>query len=236
VSMGSAAASGGYYVAVAGKPIFANQSTITGSIGIFYGKVDVSQLLKTLGVGSDAFRSSPRADAESLFRPFTDDEREELGHKVKQFYDLFVGRVAEGRKMKPEAVDAIGRGKVWTGEQARDNGLVDRLGGLREALAEAQKQASIGGDYSLEELPVEDDSLLGFLLNLLGINVQAQSLTAIVPPALLDVARVLAPFTIYEADRPLARVDSFEETSFGARGRGTGSRDPGDFPADKDDK
>ncbi len=237
VSMGSAAASGGYYVAVAGKPIFANQATITGSIGIFYGKVDVTGLLNTLGVGSDAFRSTPRADAESLFRPFTDDERAELGHKVKQFYDLFVGRVAEGRKMTPDAVDAIGRGKVWTGAQARDNGLVDRLGGLREALAEAQKQADIADDYALEELPVEDDSLLGFLLNLLGVSAQAQGMSAIIPPALLDVARVLAPFTIYESDHPLARVELFEETSFGAKGQALGAaRDRVDYPADPDDR
>lgn len=232
VSMGSAAASGGYYAAVAGKPIFANQSTITGSIGIFYGKVDLSELLSKLGVGSDAFRSTSRADAESLFRPFSDDERAELGHKVKQFYDLFVGRVAEGRKMKPDDVDAIGRGKVWTGAQAKDNGLVDRIGGLREALAEAQRQGHLADDYSLEELPVEDDSLLGFLLKLLGITSQAQGMTAIVPPALLDVARALAPFTLFDSDRPLARAEVFEETSIGSRV----PTSPADYPPDPEDR
>src|SRR6185295_6140287 len=104
----------------------------------FYGKVDVGGLLDKLGVRVEQFRSAPRADAESLYRPFTDDEKRELGVKVKQFYDLFVARVAEGRKMKPDAVDAIARGKVWTGQQALPRGLVDKIGGLREALADAR--------------------------------------------------------------------------------------------------
>jgi protease-4 len=228
VSMGSAAASGGYYAAVAGKPIFADASTITGSIGIFYGKVDLSGLLHTLGVGSDAFRSTSRADAESLFRPFTDDERAELGHKVKDLYDLFVGRVAEGRKMKPEAVDAIGRGKVWTGAEARDNGLVDHLGGLREALAEAQRRAGIADDYALVELPEEDDSLLGLLLKLVGVSSKADAVAGVVPAPLLDVARALAPFTLFEPDRPLARAEVFEATSLSEPER--------DLPPDTEDR
>src|SRR5262249_24492128 len=138
VSMGSAAASGGYYASVAGTKIFADPATVTGSIGIFYGKVDVSGLLEKVGVHVETIRSAPRADAESLFRSFTDDERKELGVKVKQFYDLFVARVSEGRHMTPEAVDAIARGKVWTGSQALERGLVDKLGGLRQAIAEAR--------------------------------------------------------------------------------------------------
>ena len=236
VSMGSTAASGGYYAAVAGSPIFANRTTITGSIGIFYGKVDVSELLSKLGVGSDAFRSSSRADAESFFRPFTDDERTELGNKVKQFYDLFVGRVAEGRRMTPDSVDAIARGRVWTGAQAKDNGLVDRIGGFREALLEAETQAHIGSDYSIEELPVEDDSLLGFLLGLLGIKAEAGAALSIVPPGLLDAARVLAPFTLYESDRPLAHVDMFEESSFQSRARAAGAKPRKDVPVDEADR
>src|SRR5438552_19053741 len=120
---------------MAGKPIFANPATTTGSIGIFYGKVDVSGLLNKLGVHMDMYRSAPRADAESLFRPFTDDEHAELGRKVKQFYDTFIARVHEGRpKLTVDQIDAVARGKVWTGAQAYERGLVDRLGGLREAL------------------------------------------------------------------------------------------------------
>ncbi len=219
VSMGSAAASGGYYVSVGANPIFANRTTITGSIGIFYGKVDFSGLLAMLGVHSDAFRSTPRADAESLYRPFTDDERAELGHKVKQFYDLFVGRVAEGRKMKPDDVDKIARGRVWTGAQAKDNGLVDSLGGFREALAEARKEAHLRPDTPIVELPEEDDSLLGVLVNLLGIKLSAAGAVpaALIPPGMIEVARALAPFVVYGSDEPLARSDWFEETSLSKR-------------------
>lgn len=215
ISMGSAAASGGYYVAVGGGPIFANRTTITGSIGIFYGKVDVSGLLGILGVGTDAFRSAPRADAESLFRPFTDDEREELGKKVKQFYDLFVGRVVEGRKMKTEDVDAIARGRVWTGAQAKERGLVDTIGGFREALEEARRLGGLAADAPIVELPEEDDSLLGLLLGLIGLKAEAGATPAmILPPAMIDAARALAPFFVYGEDKPLARVDTFESLSF----------------------
>lgn len=210
VSMGSAAASGGYYVAVGAPTILANRATITGSIGIFYGKVDVSGLLSKLGVASEAVRSSPRADAESLFRSFTEDERLILTEKVKQFYDLFVARVAEGRKMKAEEVDAVARGRVWTGRQAKDRKLVNRIGGLREALEEARYLADLEEDTAIIELPEEDDSLLGFLLKAVGISHAQLGVGAFLPPALFDVARVLAPFLVYDANEPLARIELFE--------------------------
>jgi protease IV len=218
VSMAGSAASGGYYAAVAGKPIFANRGTITGSIGIFYGKVDVSGLLNKVGVTTEAFRSAPRADAESLFRPFTDDERRILGVKVKQFYDTFVGRVSEGRGMTPEAVDAVGRGKVWIGAQAHEVGLVDRIGGLRQALDEARMLGGLPMDSPIVELPEESDSLLGFVLQLVGFSTAATpagSALALLPPQMLDVARALMPFVIYEPTLPLARVELFERMTFG---------------------
>lgn len=217
VSMGSSAASGGYYASMAGGPIFANRATITGSIGIFYGKVDVVGLLNKLGVTLEAFRSAPRADAESFFRPFTDDERRELGVKVKQFYDLFIARVAEGRKMKPADIDAVARGRVWTGAQALQHGLVDRIGGLREALAEARARADLPPDAPILELPEEDDSLLGFLLNMAGVTAAGVQVPAgaLIPPALLDVARALTPFMVFDSNRPLALSEVVEDLSFG---------------------
>ena len=217
VSMGSSAASGGYYAAVAGRQIYANRGTITGSIGIFYGKVDVSGLLHKLGVNIEAFRTAPRADAESFFRPFTDDERRELGVKVKQFYDLFIARVAEGRKMKPEDVDAVARGRVWTGAQAKERKLVDKLGGLREALAEARDLGGLPGDAPILELPEEDESLLGALLSLAGAPAAtaAVPVSAFVPAALLDMARALSPFMIFDSNKPLARSEIVEGVSFG---------------------
>lgn len=221
VSMGSMAASGGYYASMAGKPIFANRSTVTGSIGIFYGKVDVSGLLDRLGVGVESFRSTPRADAESFFRPYTDEERAELGVKVKQFYDLFVARVAEGRGMKPADVDAIARGKVWTGAQARARGLVDRVGGLREALEEARERAGLPDDAPIVSLPDEPEGLLELLLGLAGASASAAGgglgAAGAFPPALLDMARALTPFLVFEPEKPLARMEIVEEASLGGR-------------------
>jgi protease-4 len=211
VSMGTSAASGGYYASVGAREIFANRATATGSIGIFYGKADVVGLLDKLGVRMEQFRSAPRADAESIFRPFTDDEKQVLGVKVKQFYDLFVARVAEGRHMTPEAVDAVARGKVWTGQQAVGKGLVDHLGGLREALAEARKLGGLSADSPIAEWPEEDDSLLGVILDLLGIHFTAEHLGASLPAALLPFARLLTPFLVFEPNKPLARAEFVEE-------------------------
>jgi protease-4 len=212
VSMGTSAASGGYYAAVAGRKIFANRATITGSIGIFYGKADVVGLLDKLGVHLEQYRSAPRADAESFFRPFSDDERRELGVKVKQFYDLFVGRVADGRHMTPAAVDAVARGKVWTGQQALGKGLVDHLGGLREALAEARRLGRLPADAPITESPDEDESLLGFLLNLVGLNISVGSPLGSIPDVLMPVAQMLSPFLVFESGKPLARTELVEET------------------------
>lgn len=218
ISMGSAAASGGYYASMAGGPIFANRSTVTGSIGIFYGKVDLQQLLSKVGINIEAYRSAPRADAESLFRPFTDDEHRELGVKVKQFYDLFIARVAEGRRMPPAQVDAVARGRVWTGAQAKDRGLVDRIGGLREALVEARARANLPRDAQIVEMPDDNESLLSFLLDMSGLSAAGSSaamVTAMVPPALLDMARGLAPFFVFDERTPLARLEFQVEPAFG---------------------
>src|SRR5262249_9796406 len=162
-------------------------------------------------VNVESFRTGPRADAESLFRPFTDDERRELGVKVKQFYDLFVARVTEGRHMSAEAVDAIARGKVWTGSQAKERGLVDKLGGLRQAIAEARALAGVPSDSPIVELPDDDESLLMQLLALAGVRAgigasPAAMAMPVLPPAMLEMARAFAPFLVFESSRPLARM------------------------------
>src|SRR6185295_17091567 len=105
-SMGSFAASGGYYIATPATRIFSNSLSITGSIGIFYGKADVAELLRKVGVGVEIYKTAPRADAESIFRPYTAEEKQELERKVAQFYDVFLSRVAEGRKLDKKQVDA----------------------------------------------------------------------------------------------------------------------------------
>ena len=216
VSMGGAAASGGYYASMAGSPIFASRTTITGSIGIFYGKADVQGLMRLLGANVETIRTAPRADAESFYRPFTDDERAELGIKVKQFYDTFIGRVTEGRKMKADEVDAIARGKVWTGAQALPLKLIDKLGGLREAIAEAKRLSGAPDDTQILELPEEDDSLLGALLKLVGLTSASMGFASpSLPPMFLDIARSLAPFLVYGDRTPLALSEVTEESTFG---------------------
>jgi protease-4 len=206
VSMGDLAASGGYYIAAPATRIYANPLTITGSIGVFYGKADVSGLLAKIGVNVEVYKTAPRADAESIFRPFTDDERRELERKVGQFYDVFIGRVAEGRHMSKEAVDQIGQGRVWTGEQAKERGLVDELGGLRQALNEARRRGGLPDDAPIVELPKIPTTLLGQILGVEGLKSEA-TLASILPPALSGLARAMAPFLIHPSDRPLARIE-----------------------------
>jgi protease IV len=205
VSMGSSAASGGYYIATAGKLIYANPLTVTGSIGIFYGKADVSELMKKIGVTTETYKTTPRADGESMYRPYTEDELRELEIKVRQLYDIFVSRVAEGRKMSPEAVDAVGQGRVWTGREAQSRGLVDRLGGIRSALDEARNLAGLSEDAPITELPVPESSLLDVALKLAGVT-EAPALP-LLPSQLLDVARAMAPFLIYDGNESLARME-----------------------------
>lgn len=207
VSMGTVAASGGYYAAAPGKLIFANPFTTTGSIGIFYGKADIAQLLTKVGVNVETVRTAPHADAESIYRPFTAEERRLLGDKVKQFYDVFIDRVARGRHMSPAQVDAVARGRVWMGRQALANKLVDRLGGLRDALAEARTQTGLDDDCPIVELPVAENTILDIVANAVGVRSGSDELRAAVPPQVLNLLRPLAPFLIYDPYRPLALLE-----------------------------
>ncbi len=203
VSMGSAAASGGYYISAPATRIYANPLSVTGSIGIFYGKADVSELLKKIGVSVEVFKTAPRADAESIFRPFTPEEKVELERKVAQFYDMFLSRVAQGRKLTNSQVDAVGQGRVWTGEQALAHKLVDEIGGMRQALAEARRLADLPDDAPIVELPNET-SLLGQLLGAAGAHTSDKPL---LPAQLLDMARALAPFAVQASDKPQAHIE-----------------------------
>jgi protease-4 len=206
VSMGAIAASGGYYVASASRDIFALPLTVTGSIGVFYGKADVSGLLDKIGVTIDTYKTAPRADAESFFRGFTPDEEHELEHKVDQFYDTFLSRIVEGRGMSKDAIDAVGRGRVWTGQQALERHLVDHLGGLREALEEARKLARLPADAPIEERPRDSQSLLELAINAVVGSAEGTQLRTL-PPAILGLARALAPLVVFTSDQPLARLE-----------------------------
>ena len=171
-SMSDLAASGGYFVAAGCDVIFAEPMTITGSIGIFYGKFDIAGLVGKLGVTVDTTKRGKRADLESVFRPYTDDEREMLKGQLRYMYGRFVGAVADGRAMTKEAVDAVGRGHVWTGDQARPIKLVDRFGGLNDALDEAKRRIGLAPATAVQlvELPALPAGVLAALGSLLGVT------------------------------------------------------------------
>lgn len=206
VSMGAAAASGGYYIASPGSYIYANPLTITGSIGIFYGKMDFADLLGNIGVNIETLRTEEHADAQSPFRPYTDEEREVLKDKIQQFYGLFLRRVADGRGLTRKEIDAVGRGRVWTGRQAKEHKLVDALGGLRQALAKARVMGGVRDDAPILELPKRRTSLLGKLLGVEGLKAELGSAPPM-PKELLDIAKAVAPYALYSQDQPLARIE-----------------------------
>lgn len=207
VSMGSIAASGGYYVASPGKRIFALPLTITGSIGIFYGKADISELLGKIGVNVEVRKTTGRADAESLFRGFTDDERAELQRKVQQFYDVFLDRVSQGRHMSKEEVDAVGQGRVWAGQQAMDRHLVDAMGGIRHALDYARELTHLPKDAPIVEYPPQQQSLLEWVISAAGLKAGAGIDVAGVPMQVKEVLRAVAPLAVYSEGKALARME-----------------------------
>jgi protease-4 len=162
-SMGAVAASGGYYVSMSADAIVANAGTITGSIGVVTGKLVARELKDRLGVGSDSVRTNPNADAWSINQPFTDAQHAHVEAEADLFYTDFVERVAQGRKMTVEAVDAIARGRVWTGADALEHGLVDELGGLRTAIARAKVLAGLEPDADARLVGYPGSSLMDLL-------------------------------------------------------------------------
>ena len=162
-SMGSVAASGGYYVAMSADAIVANPATITGSIGVFTGKLVVRDLKDRLGVASDSVRTNANADAWSIDAPFTPQQKAYREAEADLFYADFVERVAEGRNLTTEAVDAVARGRIWTGADALERGLVDELGGLRTAVRRAKVLAGLDEDTEVRIVSYPGSSLLDML-------------------------------------------------------------------------
>ena len=162
-SMGAVAASGGYYVSMGADAIVANAGTITGSIGVVTGKLVARELKDRLGVGSDSVRTNENADAWSINKPFTDEQHARVEAEADLFYTDFVERVAEGRKLSVEAIDAVARGRVWTGADALERGLVDELGGLRTAIDRAKVLAGHDEDADVRIVSYPGSSLMDFL-------------------------------------------------------------------------
>ena len=134
VSMGSYAASGGYWISAYGDRIFAEPTTITGSIGVFGIQFDIQRLANEHGFTFDTVKTGKYADSLTIARPKTDDELAVLQKRVDWIYDQFIAKVAEGRKLKPSFVEEIAQGRVWSGTEAKKLGLVDEIGGLSEAI------------------------------------------------------------------------------------------------------
>ena len=162
-SMGAVAASGGYYVSMGADAIVANPGTITGSIGVVTGKLVARDLKDRLGVGSDAVRTNANADAWSINAPFTPEQHAQVEAEADLFYTDFVQRVADGRHLSVEAVEAVARGRVWTGADALEHGLVDELGGLRTAVRRAKVLAGLEEDAKVRLVGYPGSSLWDFL-------------------------------------------------------------------------
>ncbi len=153
VSMGSYAASGGYWISAPADRIFAESSTITGSIGVFGLQFDVQRLAADFGVSFDTVKTGRFADALTITRAKTPEEMAVLQRMVDWIYGEFVAKVSEGRKLTPEQVEAIAQGRVWSGREALARGLVDEIGGLEAALAHAAKRAGLGENPRVIEYP-----------------------------------------------------------------------------------
>jgi protease-4 len=149
VSMGDVAASGGYWISMASDEIWAEPNTITGSIGIFGLIMTVPDTLAKLGIHTDGVGTTPLAGTLDIRRPLSPQLEAIITSVIRRGYSEFIGKVAQARGKTPEEVDAIAQGRVWTGAQAKERGLVDKLGGLGDAIAAAASRAKLGDRYSV---------------------------------------------------------------------------------------
>jgi protease-4 len=153
VSMGTVAASGGYFISMGSRRIVAEPSTITGSIGVFGLALNVQKIANDHGITFDAVKTGELADLGTVSRPMTLGEQAVIQNLIDHIYDQFVERVALCRKLTTNRVDEIAQGRVWSGADALKNGLVDELGSLQNAIADAAKEAKLGTNYSVVEFP-----------------------------------------------------------------------------------
>ena len=149
-SMSDLAASGGYYIAMPADAIVAQPATLTGSIGIFGGKFITGGAYEKLGMHIESTSIGKHAEMNSPVRPYNESELKKITEQLDEFYQQFVERAAESRHSTPEKIDRLAQGRVWTGSQARENGLVDELGGLDQAIAVAKARANIDAGSSVE--------------------------------------------------------------------------------------
>lgn len=205
-SMSDVAASGGYYISMPAHAIVAEPSTLTGSIGVVLTKFVIDGTLKKLGMNLEGVSQGKYADMYAPTRPFSPEERARMVENMQATYDTFVEKAAQGRNTTPEKIDAVGQGRVWTGRQAKQIGLVDELGGLDRAVALAKQRAKISQDTEVELLiypprksfydlvrdPFGSADRAGTLASLLGFG----------NPAALRA--LTAPLRVFRRGEPLA--------------------------------
>jgi len=204
VSMSSYAASGGYYISAAANQIFASPTTLTGSIGVFSVVPTFQRTLDKLGVKVDGLGTTPLAGDMRMDRALTPAARQILQSSVDHAYAEFLRRVGEGRKMTVEDVDKIAQGRVWAGVDAQRIGLVDHLGGLKDATEAAAKLAELGTDYDVDyiepELSLREELLMQIRSETLRLGVEVG---LIAPPS--GMLRALDP--LLEQARAIAKLD-----------------------------
>lgn len=169
VSMGNVAASGGYYISCNANKIFADNATITGSIGVFGVVPNISKLSNNIGIHASQVQTNDQAIGYSVFEPMTDAFRANVTQGIERVYDTFISRVAAGRNMTKEQVNDIAQGRVWTGAEAKKNGLVDEIGNMDDAIKEAAKLADLD-TYKLVDLPLYETDFEGILGKIFAFN------------------------------------------------------------------
>jgi protease-4 len=215
VSMSDLAASGGYYIALGGDAIVAQPGTLTGSIGVYTGKFVTTGSLEKLGANIEATSSGKHAEIYSPDRRFTPEERQKIEESMQVVYDQFIERTAAARHMAPEKVDEIAQGRVWTGEQARQLGLVDELGGLYKAIDIAKQRARIPVDeeVSLVVYPprrsffeVLSDEFSSPVARLRARYTSDALMEMVGPRERRAIAAVLAPSRLFRSGQVLAHM------------------------------
>lgn len=174
VSMANYAASGGYYISMAAGTIVAQPGTLTGSIGVYGGKLNMKGLYNKIGLTKEIITHGQNATIYSDYGNFSPTERERVEKMMKTIYDDFVNKAAAGRKTTYDEIHAVAQGRVWTGKQAKELGLVDEIGGLETALTIAKKQGEIADDdkYDIIVLPEEKPFLEQFLESMLEVEME----------------------------------------------------------------
>jgi len=213
VSMGSLAASGGYYISAGADTIWAQPDTLTGSIGVVGGKIVLGGALQKFGVTSVELGRGKRAGLMNAMRKWTPDERGAIEATMKSVYVQFVARVAEGRKLEPGQVEPIAQGRVWIGADAKQRGLVDQLGGLDDALADARKRGGLADNAPIDIYPPEP-TLLDILSSFAGgVGVSVGPFGGQAADGLLaQVSSLLGPDAAVIVRGTLATVLSFRAT------------------------